>query len=228
MPQNVNECDRGSSTQGYADFQRYHTILAICSMNEQLPSEVIGQILWSDHLGLLDKLRCQEVCKSWRHLLQSVTGDHGRLAEELLITIANTESLYFPVTRRRRTALRLKAGKPYIHVAYTTEADPSPAYAACWQWLSLNAKAFSKIVLTGVHPQSWQLQAFLKLFKTHMHPAAQVVLKAGIPSVYLRAGSIMTLLALLRLSLQLAAVLFCSDHRMMQQFCSCLLQMLHC
>ena len=142
-----------------------------------LPFETMRQILWSNHLDLFDKLRCQEVCKPWRRLLQAVPSGPQRatLTEELAVKIATAHG-----DSQNHAALRLEAGIPTIHLDSTTPADPSPSYTACWQWLSLKAGFFAKIKLTGQHPQAWQLQAFLELFQTACTPpAAEVKLVAG-------------------------------------------------
>ena len=143
------------------------------------------QILWSKHLSLLNRLRCQEVRKTWRRVSHSVASDlpHAVLAEELAVSLTNAESPHLVDSLgdldSQRTALRIKEG---IYVACTTEADPAPSYTACWHWLSPEAELFPKILLTGDHPQPWQLKAFLELLQTactRVPLAFEVKLAAG-------------------------------------------------
>ena len=164
-----------------------------CSMHKELPYEVLCQILWSSHLGLLDKLRCQEVCKLWRHSLESVAGDlqHAILGKELVVKLTNTGGLH--LADIQPTALRSEEGVPTIHVFSVTEADPPTSYAPCWQWLTSKAQLFSKILLTGDDPQAWQLRAFFELFQTVctlVSPAIEVKLVAGTLFANLTAGSL--------------------------------------
>lgn len=103
-----------------------------------LPSEVLCQILWSNHLDLFDTLRCLEV---WMQLLQSVPTDLQRkhLAKELVMLATADHQV-------QQTALRLQAGIPELQVLCTIGADPPLSYTACWNWLSLKAGFLGHVV----------------------------------------------------------------------------------
>ena len=75
---------------------------------DTLPYDVASKILWSDRLQLHDKLRCQQVSKRWKNLMDQVLSkpEHGILAEELLVEFVHPESI--PETKH--TALQLNNG----------------------------------------------------------------------------------------------------------------------
>ena len=110
---------------------------------DSLPHDIISKILWSDHLQLHDKLRCQQVSKRWRGLLGQVpsTPEHGSLAEELALHFVFSDRS----SETKHTALRIYDG-PRILVA-SDHANPSASHHACCKWLTLKADLIPKIHL---------------------------------------------------------------------------------
>ena len=75
-------------------------------MDELLPTKVVCQILWPNHLGLLDKLCCQEVCKLWQHWLQSSVGNlqHAFLGEGVAVNSTNAGRYALQTALQSQTA----------------------------------------------------------------------------------------------------------------------------
>ena len=76
-----------------------------------LPDAIVSKFLWSDHLRLLDKLRCQEVCKTWKRLLSECPSELERtdLSHELCINFNDRTN-----TMHQHIAIRLEQEPPTI------------------------------------------------------------------------------------------------------------------
>lgn len=112
-----------------------------------LPNALLGKILWSDHLRILDRLRCQVVCKTWKTLLSEPSSELDRTgpSHELCINFVRT------ATMQHHIALQLEQDPPTILVKleqWATHTSSESCFACC-RWLTLNAHLFKKVQLSG-------------------------------------------------------------------------------
>ena len=142
---------------------------------EVLPPNVISRVLWSEHLQLLDQLRCLEVCKNWNDVLRNNSGGRNRVHELSVQTefLTGRPSL-------QRTALFPNEQPPAIFIDPTDlQAAPSDSYNACLQWLDLRSNLFGKVQLSisisAGSPHTWQLQEVLRTLQAVCLRAASVL-----------------------------------------------------
>lgn len=150
------------------------------------------QILWSDHLRLLDRLRCQEVCKTWNRLLSERPSEleHRGLSQELCVKFVRTDTMH------QHIALQLEQEPPTILVklGQWPTSTSRECCSACCQWLTLQGHLSKKIQLgSNEWPQSsylcteqWQLQMVLgalRIAPQQRVPALEVNLSPGSTSI---------------------------------------------
>ena len=114
-----------------------------------VPHAVVSKVLWSDDLGLLDRLRCQKVCQTWKSLLGEPPSalERSDLSTDLCIEFDQS------TTGRQHISLHLEEDPAAIRVL--THEDPVawpqgrvPGFHACCQWLTLHAPLIRKIQLS--------------------------------------------------------------------------------
>ena len=100
-----------------------------------VPDAALSMILWSDVLPFQDRMRCQEVCKTWRNLLQKQPSGFVRkdLSPDLCIRFG-------------------KPGPddpPTFVIALENGNSSSAARDFCCRWLRLHAHLIRKVQLSG-------------------------------------------------------------------------------
>lgn len=129
------------------------------------PHTVVSKILWSHDLQTLDRLRCQNVCQTWKSLLHErpsalERGDWSTNGH-LFIRIDRSS------TERQHVILQLEddpLGRPAILVTATSDLVVvdhlqftfKDGFAGCCRWLTLQAHLFWRIQLCG-DADTWSL-----------------------------------------------------------------------
>ena len=125
------------------------------------PNALLYKIVWSDVLQFRDKLRCRQVCKEWKSLLQQRPSGYERTGSS-----HDIRTNFLSEQRAARgTTLRLDEGSPTISMV--SEANGvlplkwRTINAARCRWLMPHAHFIRKIQLSGEGMSLWQLQGVL-------------------------------------------------------------------
>ena len=137
---------------------------SIAIMSEQtswdaVPHAVVSKILWSDDLQLMDRLRCQKVCHSWKSLLRERPSalELADLSTDLCVKFCYSR------TGRQHIAQHLDKDPPAILVFTASSlVDPVASsnfrdvFSACCRWLTVQAPLIRKIQLANANDM-WAL-----------------------------------------------------------------------
>lgn len=148
-----------------------------------VPRAVVSKVLWSDDLGLLDRLRCQKVCQTWKSLL----GEPPSAFERTDLSTDLCVEFYQSTTGRQHISLHLKEDPPAIRVL-TQEAPFAwpqgrvPGFSACCQWLMLQAPLIRKMQLSNADMCSPALVRQMVLALTGASPQTPPAIAITTPS----------------------------------------------
>ena len=129
------------------------------------PHTIASKILWSDELQTLDRLRCQNVCQTWKSLLHerpsALERGNWSATGHLFVKIDR------PSTERQQVIFQLADDplvRPAIFVVTTTsdlvvdhlQSMCKDGFSGCCRWLTLQAHLFWRIQLCG-DADTWSL-----------------------------------------------------------------------
>lgn len=131
-----------------------------------VPRAVVGKVLWSDHLQLLHRLRCQEVCQTWKSLLRERPSavEHSILSTQLRIIVccSSTRRQEVVLNLDSKPAAMLVVAAPSHQVALIPFHDTFPE---CYQWLTLQARLLCGVKLSGVADTWWLMRDIVRVLQ---------------------------------------------------------------
>lgn len=128
----------------------------------------------------LDRLWCQEVCKTWRSLLQAQPSELERislLSHELLMNVGSLTEQQHIMSREKDPPTILLV--PELAAASSKSRD---CFSACCRWLMQEASLTRKLKLGGVDMAPWQIQEVvcaLQVAPPHTSPAIKLTVLLG-------------------------------------------------
>ena len=120
---------------------------------DHLAAEVIRIFLWSDYFPVIDKLACQNVCKTWREELRRLP-----LAHELYFCFVKHEG---------HTDLDVSGNVPTLSIGQLSRGIAmQTAVDGCCEWLLRVATRIQRVrfKLQGHH--LWQLKRLLSVLQS--------------------------------------------------------------
>lgn len=143
-----------------------------------MPKALVSKVLWSRDLHLLDRLRCQEVCKTWQSILQEgMSGvEKSSLSPELCVKFVDSGN------DQHHIAPQLDHNPPTILVVAQHEAASctSKSFFTAWcQCVLRKASLVRTIELTGQDIVPWQLREVVKALQVAHPPAIELKVPSG-------------------------------------------------